>query len=288
VESWEDFTYDFGFSEVPHPFWWNIPFTRPHMRRNFPRVDFRRAFRDWREGDDNLARVIWDQMAEDDFAIILFNYPRIAVTFDSELGEVRGINDEGVAHLGFNFSRSQGYFYATRNSWKRLFGFNDFYDWLGGNLGRPIGVNYFDLETTRLTFDYQCEEIMVQLWKGSYFFDMFTGAELGFYSRPLTRRVEHWDCFPLSRSFNKTLRLVSNCGTYEFFSMPEYYTWWIMMLENNQPVTQADNLTMYYTGDFSKEPGLGEAFYNAMVEQMPELNPQKNGNVVSLRWRLAG
>jgi len=280
---WDEITYDFGMPPVDNFLWWNLPFTRPRMQRQRPQADLDRLQAEFRAlpvHEQNLQRwfvMLGHQILENDFALILLNYPRIALVYDANIGEFRGINDEGIFHFGFNYNPRYRFLYATRNSWKRVFGFNDFYDWLSNNLGTLL-----ELETYRVIFEHDGLEYMVQMWKGRYLFNLITGAEVGFYTRPLTRRVEHWDTLPLEQSMPMRLALTS--GDTVFFDLPMRDTWWIMMLEHYQTPTPARYLTMCYSADFSNDPALGQAFYAALQEQFPEFNPQKEGYIVSFVW----
>ena len=279
---WDEFTYDFGFPPVDSVFWWNLPFTRPHMRNNWPApVSLSRLVNDFRnEPEQQLWRLpllVMRQWMDDDFAFVISNYPRIAFVFDSELREFRGINDEGAFHLGFNYNFDHGFFFATRNSWKRLFGFNDFYDWLSNH-----SFNAFNLQTERVIFEYDGLEYMVQLWRGTYAFDFFTGAEVGFYTRPLHRRVEHWDVLPLAQAFPMGMRVTA--GETVFMDLGMRDTWWVVMAGHRIPSVQPPYLNLYWTGDFSGRPGLGQAFYAAVREQFPDFDVEMNGNVMHLRW----
>ena len=285
------FSYDFGHPRVDSPLWWNLPFTRPHMRRQLPQLDFARLREDLRnpeyishlDGSDRFFRLLGNQITENDFALILLNYPRIAFTFDSELGEFRGISDEGVFHLGFNYNYRHNLFYATDNSWKRLMGYNDFYDWLSNNL--PFST--FDIDTRRVHFSYDGTNYMVQLWKGRYFFNTVTGAEVGFYTRPARRRIPHYDVMPLAQSLPMAMRLTASDqrGGHVFYDLPMQTTWWINMMEHRLPRTPARYLNLYWVGDFSGSPGKGAAFLEALLEQHPEFNAEMDEDyLLRLRW----
>jgi len=279
IENWDDFSRDFGFPQRDSVFYWNRRGTRPHMPSNWPDVNLWRLRNDWRApgNERSLGGLLVDQIFADSFAIVLSNHPRLAFVYDIERREVRGINDEGVFHLGFNFSAEHNFLFATRNSWKRLFGYNDFYDWLSHNT-----FDAFYLDSRRVIFEYDGLEIMVQLWKGTYAFHMATGSEVGFYYRPLTRRLEHWDVFPLSRAFPMSMRLTA--GDIEYFDLPPIETWWIVMSQLSEPTMPARYQTLEWTGDFTNEPGLGEAFYLALQAQHPDISVTRNGNSVSLVW----
>lgn len=93
--------------------------------------------------------------------------------YDPATGKVT--NDSGSGLLGFSYDASEGVFYASLNAWQRTFGYTEIYDYAA-----PFIICNFD--TSRIYFDYDGKEWMVQLWKGQYGY-IFIGSEIGLYYR---------------------------------------------------------------------------------------------------------
>lgn len=88
--------------------------------------------------------------------------------------------------LGYLFDPKGNFFYTSSDPWQRQFGFNQLYDF-----GAAFVVFYYD--TMRCKFSYGDKDWMIQFWKGQYGF-VFIGAEIGVYTKPKDRSVEHYDC----------------------------------------------------------------------------------------------
>lgn len=93
--------------------------------------------------------------------------------YDPATGKVT--NDDGSGLLGFSYDASEGVFYASLNAWQRTFGYTEIYDYAA-----PFIICNFD--TSRIYFDYDGKEWMVQLWKGQYGY-VLIGSEIGLYYR---------------------------------------------------------------------------------------------------------
>lgn len=78
--------------------------------------------------------------------------------YDPATGQVTDDNGEGF--LGFSYDAHEGIFYASNNAWQRTFGYTYIYDYAA-----PFIVCNFD--TSRVFFNYDDKEWMVQLWKRS-------------------------------------------------------------------------------------------------------------------------
>lgn len=229
-------------------------------------------------GAKEWFREFGNQLVKDDFQLIFLNYPRVAFVYKEDTGDFKGITDEGVLHLGFAYNKKDNLFYATKNPWMRAVGFNKFYDWLGDDF-----LGAFDLITRRVRFTYNDLDYQVQIWKGKYFFDLCMGAELGFYTKPQSRKTEHYDCYPLDQMMPMTLKLYNDYYTY--FDLPAEEHWWAVMMSLRGFRTDPHQATMESSVDFSKDPALGDAFFAALQEQCPDFTITKDGNVVWFKWQ---
>ena len=93
--------------------------------------------------------------------------------YDPATGTVT--NTDGSGLLGFSYDAKESVFYASSNAWQRTFGYTFIYD-----ISAPAIVCWFD--TSRIFFEYDGKEWMVQLWKGQYGW-VLIGAEIGLYYR---------------------------------------------------------------------------------------------------------
>lgn len=87
--------------------------------------------------------------------------------------------------LSYLFNPEGNYYYTNTDPWQRALGFNEIYDAAAGFV-----VIYID--TVRIKFPYADKDWMVQFWKGQYGW-IFIGAEIGVYTKPTSRTIEHYD-----------------------------------------------------------------------------------------------
>lgn len=88
--------------------------------------------------------------------------------------------------LGYLYDPERKVFYTAKDPWQRNFGFNPVYD----ISAQFIFINY---NTDRYKFTADGKDWMIQLWKGQYGL-VFYGGEVGVYTKPLDRAVDHYDC----------------------------------------------------------------------------------------------
>lgn len=88
--------------------------------------------------------------------------------------------------LGYMFNDEGNFYYTSSDPWQRNFGFNRLYDF-----GAQFVFMFYD--SARIFFDYGDKNWMVEFWKGQYG-GVFIGAEIGVYTKPKDREIEHYDC----------------------------------------------------------------------------------------------
>lgn len=88
--------------------------------------------------------------------------------------------------LGYLYDPERNVFYTAKDPWQRNFGFNVIYD----VSAQFILINY---NTERYKFSTSEKDWMIQLWKGQYGL-VFYGGEVGVYTKPKDRNVDHYDC----------------------------------------------------------------------------------------------
>lgn len=109
--------------------------------------------------------------------------PSTESTDADQLIENAAVFDEGF--LSYMFNPDGNYYYTNSDPWQRALGYNEFYD-----VGAGFVAIYMD--TMRCKFEYGDKDWMIQFWKGQYGF-LFIGHEIGVYTKPKDREVEHYD-----------------------------------------------------------------------------------------------
>ncbi len=141
--------------------------------------------------------------------------------YDPATGTVT--NTDGSGLLGFSYDAREGVFYASSNAWQRTFGYTFIYD-----VAAPLIICWFD--TTRIFFEYDNKEWMVQLWKGQYGW-VLIGAEIGLYYRdfdnPLIDEngVNYFKCADDDLLIKMSMSLYRNNTA--LFSRGQQYSWWL-------------------------------------------------------------
>jgi hypothetical protein len=93
------------------------------------------------------------------------------------------LSDSGLA--GYLFNAAGDFFFTADDPWQRNYGYNEAFD-----VAAPFVSIYMD--TMRAKFRYDNRDWMIQFWKGQYGL-AFIGSEIGVYTKPLDRTVEHYD-----------------------------------------------------------------------------------------------
>lgn len=143
--------------------------------------------------------------------------------YDPATGKVTNIDGSGL--LGFSYDASEGVFYASLNSWQRNFGYTYIYDYAA-----PFGIIWYD--TSRIFFDYDGKEWMIQLWKGQYGW-VLIGCEIGLYYRDFEdssflvddKNRKYFKCADDEMLIKMSLSLYRNGKL--LFSRKQQYSWWL-------------------------------------------------------------
>ena len=267
------------------PYYEDLPWVTPWQWPVLPKLDLKQvkaaydALPEERKTTEQIFYSLGDHLVDQDFKLIFSVWPRIAIVYDKESGTFSGLGDEGMLHLGFNYNRYD-YFYPTRNPWMRNLGYTPFYDWLASAL------HMFNIDTVRVDFPYDGLDYRIQMWKGTYFFNTTSGCEVGIYTKPPGRTAEFYDCYPLDKMLPMGIRFYTADELY--FDIPPEEHWWAVMLRARPPRLEPGAYTLEGTMDFTKDPGLGEAFLAALRAQYPEIETeQRPENVVWYRWNAA-
>lgn len=119
--------------------------------------------------------------------------------------------------FGFSWDAASGIFYSTSDPWQRQFGYNQYYDTLGGY----VALWY---DTVRVKFNYGGYDWLVQFWKGQYGF-LLLGAEAGVYYKDENDSSSQYVCTDNS----KRLKIGYTCyNKGEVLFTRDYQdTWWL-------------------------------------------------------------
>ena len=153
-----------------------------------------------------------DELTEEDISKLSVHEIQ-NMLFDTEDPNIAG---KILTLAGFAYDADQAIYYSTLNPWQRFFGFNVIYD-----IAAPrVGMVY---DTTRIYFDYDNRDWMIQIWKGQY--GITAGAEIGLYNKPKDRVVPQYACAKDEDLITMKFDLY-NGGKYVFTRGPEKH-WWL-------------------------------------------------------------
>lgn len=176
------------------------------------------------------------------------------------------IDAQGVGLVGYAYDMKAGVFYATGEGFQREFGYGEMYD-------RVAVVATMPLDTTRIKFNYDNKDWMVQLWKGFYGFVM-AGCEVGVYNRPegMSDEFDAYNVVTLDYYQNFTVDFYySSKGTYNLDKDKPTFTrntttWWFTAFTPSiqvLPETNIPKMLVDCTIRFN-DTGLYQAFINAL------------------------
>lgn len=203
---------------------------------------------------------------------------------------------EGNQIASYQYSYTDDYYYTNdKKCWQDTFGYARIYD-----LASPyIALEY---DYTRVFFEHDNKDFMVQLWKGQYGY-VFYGAEIGIYSKKLSDKEpgmltffgkadeEYWPVMEMSL-YHENLN-----GEWEreFTRDPDNY-WWCtgFKLGHLRSVEPADELRMVASITF-KDVEMAKKFGTglkdcglAKVKKLSDLENDtyyRKGATVHLRWQ---
>ena len=143
--------------------------------------------------------------------------------YDPVTGAVTNLDGSGL--LGFSYDANDNAFYASLNAWQRTFGYSYIYDYAA-----PLVVIWYD--TSRIFFDYDGKEWMVQMWKGQYGW-VLVGCEIGLYYRDFknantlvdSKGRKFYKCAEDDMLIKMSLNLYRDGKL--LFSRHQQYSWWL-------------------------------------------------------------
>lgn len=128
--------------------------------------------------------------------------------------------------LSYKYSEEDDYWYTDKdNSWQHNFGYSALYD-----IVAPFALMEYDY--TRVHFEYEGKDWMVQLWKGQYG-EVFYGCEAGVYTKPHSDKQDTLLTFYDCAAEDDRLQMQTSLYHYDehnvetrVFSTPDEKTWW--------------------------------------------------------------
>ena len=204
--------------------------------------------------------------------------------YDKATGKVT--NSDGSGLLGFSYDARDEAFYASTYAWQRTFGYTYLYD-----VAAPFILCNFD--TSRIFFEYNDMEWMVQLWKGQYG-AVLNGCEIGLYYRDFDDDElvdaggrKFYKCADDEMLCQMELTMYKNGTT--FFHRTKQYSWWLTgfkpgtldMLGVTAESTQALKVsaTIYFTDE-----NMMDAFIDGL-ENCTEIEHNASKNIRKVEYK---
>lgn len=160
--------------------------------------------------------------------------------------------DKVLSLLGFARD-DKGIFHTRPDCWQQYFGYNDAYDFFF-DAGTSMDVRKFEFST-------KDEEFTIWMWKGDYI-NLGASAETGIYYGG----GPHWTT-GVPYSVPMTLELYDKEGDPIFEYQPDENQWWITGFNPSYQETDAGDLSVAGTIDFSDFPELWQSFYKKYGSQ---------------------
>ncbi|MCL1952055.1 MAG: DUF4474 domain-containing protein, partial [Oscillospiraceae bacterium] len=124
---------------------------------------------------------------------------------------------KNVPLFSYRYKADGDYFYNTKYAYQWAFGFNQAYD-----VFSPVVGSFYD--TLRFKFTYGGRDWLVQAWKGVYGYGLFTGGEIGLYSKNAGFPLEQY----ASAATKDWIGMEFSIYHYQnkLFTRPMENTWW--------------------------------------------------------------
>jgi hypothetical protein len=109
-----------------------------------------------------------------------------AVVFDAAMGEMFEYVFGVIGFLQYVYDFDQDFITNQKDAFQHMFGYNEVYDTFAW-----VANVYAD--TIHGVFQYDGREWLLQVWKGAYGMFLAVGGEIGLYSKPIDREIDHYD-----------------------------------------------------------------------------------------------
>jgi len=170
-----------------------------------------------------------------------------------------------IGLLSLRYYPGDEYLYHTKYAYQWLFGFNETYD----ELSYMVGCSY---DTLRFEFNYGGRDWLLQVWKGAYGYGLFTGGEIGLYSKNQGSPIKHYQGAATKDWIGIEFSIYNRQD--KLFTRPMEDTWWVTGFKRYILQDQnRSNLTMEAELRFQSE-GMAAAFAQAMADKGFALAPK--------------
>jgi hypothetical protein len=137
------------------------------------------------------------------------------IEYVESTGVLRNKHGKGLV-FGFDRDNNQNIWFSSSNAWQRRFGYSTFYD----DMAPLFNMDY---ETLNFYFDYGGKNWLIEVWKGRY--GLTSGAEMGIYNKPASRRIKHYDAVPDRERLKMGFSLYDGTGELIMTRTPSK-AWW--------------------------------------------------------------
>lgn len=182
--------------------------------------------------------------------------------------------DGSPAFLGYYMDFDQNMIYTGTDVWQRELGFNIFYD-----IFCFLTPYFFHYTTTRIKFDYDGREWMIQAWKGRYV--IANGGEIGVYTREAERNGSFYDCAGDEDMLVMSIELYH--GDKLLFKRDPMLHWWMTGFVLSDTAYLPESLTLVSTLTMKDEEML-KAFTDAIDKKLGLISYEVDGLNVTLTW----
>lgn len=195
--------------------------------------------------------------------------------YDKEQHLMYSEKDNGVIGIGYNLDTANSTLITPRNVWMRNFGFCRAYD---------VAANYllptcYDYDTVRLFYEYDGQDRMLQMWKGTYF--ITTGAEVGLYDKPKTRLIRFYDCASDDEMLD--MELVVTADGKDIVNTPMQKHWWINGFALSKKYYTPDEMLLRCTV-VCKDEAMRDAIVEQLEQNTDVLTYTVDGLSITFTW----
>jgi hypothetical protein len=205
-------------------------------------------------------------------------YIDVGIFYDPASCDVFSGDGQGAFYTGFEYEGDQFLVKAAEHGFQTRLGFNALYD-----LGAPLlGIN---LQTVRIPFHWDGLDWQLQLWKGTYL-STANGGEVGFYNKPASRLLPHYDCAELKLEMSMQLYH----GATLLFDYETAPHWWMGAFQYTNALTGVyPPRTLRQTGTILfKDEGMLAAFLESFERNRPgNLTGKTEGLLFTFDWAAA-
>ena len=157
---------------------------------------------------------------------------KTGVFYNRKTGRLGG--DKGMGGLGLNYMVNENVMVTTNDIFLRKLGYMKLYD---DSFLKTS--NMANIDTVRMTFEYNDEDYLLQLWKGRYL--NLSGGEVGMYKKPDKRLIGFYDTLEDDERIGMSFKLTNKNTNKAIIDHPLKSLWWACGFANvPKPLTGKD------------------------------------------------